>query len=181
MTIKQIEKTWIQNFKKSPLITDGTYNPLIARQLYYGPNENSELPFKKGFQDFNDDFDFSEAEKNLDELLEYLHFIGITISKKSIIDGIARGTTSYQKITKKAFYIFKHLASYDENLDIEDPYHDNMGDLFFLLRIEEGDNGQAKQLTLFDELELPDFYNKYIELPEMAQFCRTQNSIKFTK
>ncbi len=40
-----------------------------------------------------------------------------------------------------------------------------MGDLFFFLRIEEGDNGQPKQLTLFDEMELPDFYNKYIELP----------------
>jgi ATP-dependent DNA helicase PIF1 len=165
MTIKQIENTWRQNFKNSHLINDGTFNPSIARQLYYGPDEDSDLPFKEGFRDFNDNYDISDTENNIDCLLQYLHFIGITISKKSISDGITRGTTSYQSILKKAYYIFKHLAGYDEELNIDDPYQDNMGDLFFFLRIEEGDNGQSKQLTLFDELELPDFYNKYIELP----------------
>lgn len=177
MTIKQIENTWRQNFKKSPLITDGTFNPTIARQLFYGPEEDSDLPFKEGFQDFNDNCDISETENNLDNLLQYLHFIGITISKKSISEGIARGTTSYQNILKKTFYIFKHLAGYDEELDIDDPYHDNMGDLFFFLRIEEGDNGEAKQLTLFDELELPDFYNKYIELPQGYENDKTAQKL----
>lgn len=165
MTIKQIKNTWLQNFKKSPLITDGTFNTSIARQLYYGPDEERNLPFKEGFRDFNDNCDISDSENNIDSLLQYLHFIGITISKKSISDGIERGTTSYPSILKKAYYIFKHLAGYDEELNIDDPYHDNMGDLFFFLRIEEVDNGQSKQLTLFEELELPDFYNKYIELP----------------
>lgn len=165
MTIKQIENTWRQNFKKSPLISAGTFNPSIARQLYYGPDQESDLPFKEGFRDFNDNHDISDIENNIDSLLQYLHFIGITVSKKSISDGIARGTISYQSILKKAFYIFKHLAGYDEELNIDDPFHDNMGDLFFFLRIEEGDNGKPKQLTLFDELELPDFFNKYIELP----------------
>ena len=165
MTKKQIENTWLQNFKKSPLITDGIFTPSIARQIYYGPDEESNLPFKEGFCNFKDNCDISETENNLDILLQYLHFIGITISKKSINDGIARGTTSFQNIVEKTFYIFKHLAAYDEELDIDDPYHDNMGDLFYFIRIEEGDNGQAKQLTLFDELELPDFYNKYVELP----------------
>lgn len=166
MTIKQIEKNWRQNFKNSALITNGKFNPTIARNLYYGPDEDSDLPFKEGFKDFNDNFDFSEAEKNIDKLLEYIHFVGITVSKKSIIDGVAKGTTSYSNILKKAYYIFKHLANYDEDLNIDDPFYDNMGDLFFFLRIEEGDDGQPKQLTLFDELELPDFYNKYIELPK---------------
>lgn len=63
-------------------------------------------------------------------------------------DGIAKGATSYQNIFKKAFYIFKHLAGYGENLDIDDPFYDNMGDLFFLLKIEDGDNGQDKQFIL---------------------------------
>lgn len=165
MTIRQIENTWLQNFKKSPLITEGTFDPSIARQLYYGPDDDSDLPFNEGFRDFNDNCDISDTENNINSLLQYLHFIGITISKNSISVGIARGTTSFSSILKKAFYIFKHLASYDEELNINDPYHDNMGDLFFFLRIEEGDSGQPKQLTLFDELELPDFFNKYIELP----------------
>jgi GTPase SAR1 family protein len=165
MTIKQIENSWRQNFKKSFLVSDGKFNSAIARQLYYGPEEYSVLPFKEGFLDFNDNCNNSEIEIKLDKILEYLHFIGITISKTSIINGIAKGKTSYPSILKKAFYIFKQLACYDEEHDIDDPYKDNLGDLYFFLRIEEGDNVDAKQLTLFDELELPDFYNKYIELP----------------
>lgn len=101
----------------------------------------------------------------------------MTISKKSISNGIARGTTTYQSILKKAFYIFKHLASYDEELDIDDPFHDNVGDLFFFLKLEDGDNGQAKQLALFDELELPDFYNKYVELPEGYENDKTSSKL----
>lgn len=177
MTIKQIENTWRQNFKKSPLITDGIFNPVIARQLYYGPDEDTNLPFKEGFVNFNDNSDIFETEKNIDSLLQYLHFIGITISKKSITDSIASGTTSYQNILKKALYIFKHLVGYDEELDIDNPYHNNMGDLFFFLRIEEGNNGQAKQLTLFDEMELPDFYNKYIELPSGFESNKTAQKL----
>ncbi|MGC9354907.1 MAG: ATP-dependent DNA helicase, partial [Mariniphaga sp.] len=165
MTIKQIEKTWIQNFKKSPLVSDGIFSPSIARQLFYGVDKDSKIPFEEGFLQFNDNFDYTKTDKQLDKIIKYLHFIGITISKESITEGIARGTTSCQNILKKSFYIFKHLAGYDETLNINDPYHDNMGDLFFFLRIEEGNNGQPKQLTFFDELELPDFYNKYIELP----------------
>jgi ATP-dependent DNA helicase PIF1 len=175
MNIKQIENIWKENFKKSPLVIDGTFSPSIARQVFYGGEEDGKIPFEIGFQQFNDNFDYSEANKQLDKILEYLHFIGITISKKSITEEIARGTTSYQKILKKAFYIFKHLSSYNEELDINDPYHDNMGDLFFFLRIEEGDTGQPKQLTFFDELELPDFYNKYIELPNGYENDETAN------
>jgi ATP-dependent DNA helicase PIF1 len=165
MTIKHIEKTWRDNFMKCPLVTEGIFNTSLARQLFYGFEADTETSFKEGFCSFNDNFDVSEAEKEVDLLLEYLHYIGITISRKSIIEGVASGINSYEQILKKAFYIFKQLSNYDETLDIEDPYHDNMGDLFFFLRIEEGGNGVAKQLTLFDELELPDFYNKYIELP----------------
>ena len=106
MTIKQIEKTWIQNFKKSPLITDGTFSPSIARQLFYGVDKDFKIPFEEGFLQFNDNFDYSKADKQLDKIIKYLHFIGITISKKSITEAIARGTNSYQNILKRSFYIF---------------------------------------------------------------------------
>lgn len=177
MTIKQIENTWLQNFKKSPLISDGIFNPLIAKQLFNGPYEDSDLPFNEGIRQFIDNCRISEMENNIDKLIQYLHFIGITISKKAISDVISKGITSYQNIYKKTFYIFKHLSSYDENLDINEPYFDNMGDLFFFLRIEEGDNGQPRQLTLFDELELPDFYNRYIELPKGYENDKTAQNL----
>jgi hypothetical protein len=84
MTIKQIENSWLQNFKKSPLINDESFNPSIARQLYHGPDKESDLPFKEGFRNFKENCDNSDTENNIDYLLQYLHLIGITISKKSI-------------------------------------------------------------------------------------------------
>ena len=165
MTFRQIENIWIQNFKESPLVLDGVFQHLIARQLYCGPIINSDFPFKQSFQYFRDNFDFSQAESNIDALLEYLHCIGITISKKAILDSVTSGKVSYQNILTKIFYIFKHLASYDQSLDINDPFHNNMGDLLFFSRIEEGESMEAKQLTIFDEIELPDFYNKFVDLP----------------
>jgi ATP-dependent DNA helicase PIF1 len=177
MTIKQIEKAWRDNFKKSPLVVDGVYNHALARQLFYGFEDDAETPFNQGFSAFNNQFDFSEAETQIDKLLEYLHYIGITLTKQSVVTSISNGNNSYQQVLKKAFYVFKHLAGYDENLNIDDPYEDNMGDLFFFLRIEEGDNTQAKQLTFFDELELPDFYNKYIELPSGYENDKTANNL----
>lgn len=177
MTIKQIEKTWRDNFRKSPLVVDGVFNSELARQLFYGFEDDTETPFKQGFRDFNDDFDFSDTENQVNKFLEYLHYIGLTLSKKSITDSVSSGSNSYAQILKKAFYIFKILAGYDETLNINDPYKDNMGDLFFFLRIEEGDNNQAKQLTFFDELVLPDFYNKYIELPNGYENDKTANKL----
>lgn len=186
--IRAIEKKWLSNFKKSELVQNDEYNSELASGLYYGFDEdNTEYEnFREGFRAFNDSFDYSNAETEIDKFLEYLHFIGITISKESILKSVNSGDYSYHQILKKAFYLFKQLARYDDSLDVEDPYHDNMGDLFFFLRIEEGSEGVQKQLTLFDEIELPDFFNKYIELPEgygndqvaMNLFSEIENSNK---
>lgn len=177
MTVKQIEKTWLTNFRKSPLVTDEVFNSEMASRLFNGFDDEDETPFTKGFCDFHDDFDYADGENQLDGLLKYLHFIGITIKKQSILNAIQKGTYSYSQVLKKAFYIFKHLSNYDEDLDLNDPYHDNMGDLFFFLRLEEGDSDSSKQMTLFDELELPDFYNKYIELPEGYEKDKTAKKL----
>jgi len=184
--IKTIEKNWLSNFKNSELVQDNKYNSELASSLFYGFDEEviENENFKNGFQSFNDNFDYSSSETGIDTFLEYLHFIGITISKESILKSVNSGNYSYHQILKKAFYLFKQLARYDDSLDINDPYHDNMGDLFFFLRIEEGSEGEEKQLTIFEEIELPDFFNKYIELPEgyendkvaMSLFSEIENS-----
>ena len=166
MSIKQIEIKWLQNFKESPLVSDGVYNESLAYKLFHGFEEENDPPFLVGFDDYFQIFFQSEAEDRVEKLIDYLHFIGITIKRQSIIDSVERGEYTYNQILQKAFYIFKHLSLYDDSLDINDPYHDNMGDLYFFLRIEEGNRDEPTQLTFFDELELPEFYNKYIELPE---------------
>ncbi|HEM49216.1 MAG TPA: hypothetical protein ENO27_03300 [Caldithrix sp.] len=166
MSIKRIEKKWLQNFKDSPLVTDGVFNVALAYKLFYGFHDDENPPFEMGFESFFDCYYRSNVDENVEILIKYLSFIGITIKSHSIIDAVKRKDYSYNQILQKAFYIFKHLANYDDSLDINDPYYDNMGDLYFFLRIAEGNIDSPKQLTFFDELELPEFYNKYIELPE---------------
>jgi len=167
MNIKTIEKNWLSNFKKSELVVEEKFNSSLASKLFYGFDDSDEecYTFKKGFRSFENSFDYSNLDKETDKLLEYLHFIGITLKKQAVEETINREEYTQADILKKAFFIFKQLASYDDSLDINDPFHDNMGDLFFFMRIEQGDTGD-KQLTVFDEIELPDLYNKYIELPK---------------
>jgi ATP-dependent DNA helicase PIF1 len=51
-------------------------------------------------------------------------------------------------------------------LNISNPYYDNNGDLFFLLRIESEESINGGQLNLFEDLELPDLYRRISVLPE---------------
>tara|TARA_B100000767_G_scaffold248031_1_gene248636 strand:- start:5517 stop:7358 length:1842 start_codon:yes stop_codon:yes gene_type:complete len=165
--IKKIEKNWLKNFKNSALVKDGIYNPESANGLFYGFEESTEPSgkFELGFRAFNDNFDFSNPEPQIEKLIAYLHFIGITLSESAINIAVTSGRYSYEQILKKAFYLLKQLTTYDMSLNINDPFYDNMGDLYFFLRLEEGDSNSEKQLTFFDEIELPDLYNKYIDLP----------------
>lgn len=72
----------------------------------------------------------------------------------------------FSKLTKKCRYIFKALAHYDSNLNTNNPYHDNNGDLYFLLRIESKESISGGQLNLFEDLDLPDLYNEVSIIPE---------------
>lgn len=167
MTIKQIEKTWIENFNKSFLIKEGKFDKSISKALFHG-DDNSEFDIdllKEGFNNFYNDFHHHNAEQKLDSFIKYLHFIGITIKKKSIIDSVAKGQVSYSQIAKKAYFIFRTLSNYDESLDISNPFYDNMGDLFFFLRLEDEGGLSNAQLTIFEEIELPQFYNSIVQLP----------------
>lgn len=51
-------------------------------------------------------------------------------------------------------------------MNISNPYYDNNGDLFFLLRIESGESVHGGQLNLFEDIELPDLYKKMTNLPD---------------
>ena len=162
MTDKQIEKLWLNNFSNSPLVKNGVFNSGLAKKMFNGLDKEDDTPFYMGFCQFYDNFCKTDDVEKLDELLGYLNFIGITIKRQSILDAIEKGKCSYAQVLKKAFYIFKHLSNYDESLDIRNPYYNNKSDLSFFIKLERGD----KQKTSFDELELPNFYNKYIDLPE---------------
>jgi len=177
--IKLIEKKWLANFKSSEFVKDGAFNSSFASDFFNGFDEENVhyKTFGKGFQEFYIDFDFTNQETELKTLIKFLNFIGIDISYKSIKTAIDTGQSDCHKIVNKSFYLLKQISRYTENLDINDPYFDNMGDLYFFLRIEQGGNDEEKQLTMFDEIELPELYNKYIELPEGYEKDETAMSL----
>ena len=74
--------------------------------------------------------------------------------------------TDFSKLFKKSYYILKTLAHHADKVNINNPYQDNNGDIFFLLRIESGESITGGQLNLFEDKELPDLYRKIANLPE---------------
>ena len=110
MTIKQLEYFWRLNFKNSSLNIGGEFNFDMAWQLFYGPTDENVIPFKKGFQEFKDKIYIFDEDQHLDDLLKYLHFIGITISKNAIAKSMITGSASYENILRKVYYIFQNLS-----------------------------------------------------------------------
>jgi hypothetical protein len=166
--LKKIEKKWIENFKKCPLIDDATmsFRSHYAHQLFYGRRDDTyPSGYPHGFADFYNSFSTTQSVQAIEKLLEYLHFIGIKISKESIIKHLNKYPDDYAKLIKKSYYILKTLAHYAEKLNINNPYQDNNGDIFFLLRIESGESVNGGQLNLFEDIELPLLYKKIANLP----------------
>lgn len=166
---RNIEKKWIDNFKKSPLIDkeSGAFRSAYAHQLFYGKQDDSYPSyFPHDFSHFFNSCDDIDRDTALENLTEYLSFIGIKIRKEAISNHLEKFPDDFTKLTKKCYYIFKTLAHYGTDLNIANPYHDNNGDLFFLLRIESEESIHGGQLNLFEDLELPDLYKKITNLPE---------------
>jgi len=169
ITIRNIEKKWIDNFKKSPLIDKetGTFLSDYAHQLFYGKHDDSyPTDFPYDFLHFYNSCDEIDQETAVENLTEYLSFIGINIRKEAISNHLEKYPDDFSKLTKKCYYIFKTLAHYGTDLDIANPYFDNNGDLFFILRIESEESIHGGQLNLFEDLELPDLYKKITKLPD---------------
>ncbi len=159
---------WIANFKKSELVKNGVYDEDLGKKLFYGFEKgNITNQFsQKGYQSFHRGLNDHTFETNLEGLLYYLHFIGITIRKVAIEKAINEEKTTYKEVFKKAFFILKQLANYTSNLNIDDPFDKNDWDLNFLIKIEEEVFRRKRQPTLFDQEDLPDFYKSKAELPD---------------
>ncbi|MCX6219950.1 MAG: AAA family ATPase [Bacteroidia bacterium] len=169
VTTRNLEKKWIDNFKKSPLVDKGTgtFKSNYAHQLFYGKEDESyPSDFPDDFSHFYNSCDDTDRDSAIEILTEYLSFIGIKIRKEAILRHLEKYPDDFTKLTKKCYYILKTLAHYGTDLNVANPYHDNNGDLFFLLRIETEESIHGGQLNLFEDLELPDLYKKITNLPE---------------
>ena len=187
--IKKIERKWLENFKKSPLVDKdtGEYQSAIARQLLYGKTEDSyPSDYPSGFSKVYQELQSIERELAIESIVVFLGFIGIKIREQAILGHIEKFPEDFSKLCKKCYYILKTLAHFDDRIKIDNPYRDNNGDLYFLLRIESEESVNGGQLNLFEDLDLPDLYSKVTQLPvdyEKADvvkelFDRIENSLE---
>lgn len=168
-TTRQIERKWVDNFRRCPLVDNetGFYKTNYARQLFYGKQDDTyPSDFPHDFQNFLNTFHHLDREIAIDNLLEFLHLIGIKIRKEAINNHLEKYPDDFSKLTKKCRYIFKTLAHYDEDITISNPYQNNSGDLYFLLRIESDESVTGGQLNLFEDIELPYLYSRFTDFPE---------------
>jgi len=167
--LKSIEKKWIDNFKKSPLVDWDTdaFQSNLAYQLYYGKkDEDYPSNYPHNFLEFSHASAGLERNAAISSLVEYLNFIGIKIREEAIHKHLDKWPLDFSKLINKCKYIFKTLAHYERNINILNPFQDNGGNIYFLLRIESGESITGGQLNLFEDLELPDLYSKFASLPD---------------
>ncbi|MFZ2906282.1 MAG: AAA family ATPase [Cyclobacteriaceae bacterium] len=168
-TIRTIEKKWVENFRKCPLVDkqSNSFKKEFAYQLFFGKN-NDLYPndFPNDFSSFYGSYEGADLETAIDTLLDFLHFIGLKLRKEAVITHLDKYPSDFSKLMKKGYYLLKTLAYHPSGLDVTNPYFDNSGDLYFLLRIESGESVSGGQLFLFEDLELPQLYNKYVSIPD---------------
>lgn len=168
MDLRSLEKKWISNFKKTPLVDKEsmTFRSSFAYQLFYGRQDDSyPEDYPHDFSEFYDSAEEFDQETIIETLVEYLSLIGIKIQSERINNHLNKYPQDLSKLLRKCYYILKALAHYDDDLDISNPYFDNNGDLYFLLRIESEESITGGQLSLFEDMELPKLYNKITSLP----------------
>ena len=163
-----IEKKWIKNFSKSQLVDSNTglFNQDVVKYLLHGESE-IEYPsdFPCGFSMIYHRHSTFSLEESVEYIIDFLHFIGITLRKSALLMHLSKYPTDIEKLFQKNFYLLRTLSHYDETLNLTNPYYDNNGDIYYFLRIESEESIHGGQLSLFEDLDLPELYNKYIDIP----------------
>lgn len=159
-----IQKRWIENFNKSPLVDRPTksFKKSVAWQLFYGRTDDTfPEDYPHGFERFyNSQYEYDRSDA-VDTALKYLHFIGIKLRREAVVSHLQGAPADYHTFLKKSYYLLKKLAHHREDLDVANPYSENLNDIYYLVSIE---NGQG-QLTIF-EIDLPELYSKYVSIPD---------------
>lgn len=168
-TAQQLEKQWISAFSQSNLVDGNTkqFNPLIAHQLFYG-KQHAEYPaeYPDHFLELYQELEEREQADAVQQLLVFLAFAGINIPADTIQIFIEKYPHQYKHIFKRAYYILKTLAHRDTNLDINQPFTENRDDIYYLINLVLADAPKELQLELFEDVDLPTLYNRYVNIPE---------------
>jgi ATP-dependent DNA helicase PIF1 len=90
-----------------------------------------------------------------------LHFIGIRLRKEAVTSHLELAPGDFHLFMQKSFFLLRTLAHHRENLNINNPFSENIGDIYFLIRIETG----QKQLAIFDS-DVKDLSKRDFKIPE---------------
>ena len=164
--ISVVEKKWIENFSKSPLIDESTglFKKDYAHVLFYERPEESLYPsdFPNNFNSFFRNHNSRDILSVLSACCAYLNFVGISIEYQKVVEFIRNTPPEFPKFVNKCYYILKTLA-HNQTIELSNPFKDNFREVDYLLRIECGE----VQLNMFDEpLYLPDLYSRFTNFPE---------------
>jgi hypothetical protein len=158
-----IEKQWIKNFKKSPLVdqTTGSFRHSFAMHLFSGSADEDNKKFPSNYQQFyNSHYEYDRSD-SIDTALRFLFVVGIRLKREKVDAHLSMRSEDYHVLLRKTFYLLRSLTRCDDKLDVDNPFAQTLGDIYFFLRIE---TGQA-QLSIFD-MDLPALYNRGVQIPE---------------
>jgi len=140
--ISIVEKIWIENFGKSPLVDEqtGLFKSDYAHQLFYERPEGSLYPedFPNDFSKFHNTHFSLDIQKVLNTCCVYLNFIGVSIENKKVLEHVKNNPLEYKKFVDKCYYILKSLA-HNQTVLLTNPYKDTFREIDYLLRIECGE------------------------------------------
>lgn len=145
----------------------GQFQQRLAHQLFYGRLDDSyPINFPDNFDEFYKKLGKNTQGEELDKLIVFLNFIGIHLRQEQIQKHLSIFPDDFLKIHRNAYYIFKTLAHYGDTFEVSKPFKDIGNNVYFLLRVEAGEISAGNQLELFEDLSLPELYNKFTSLPD---------------
>jgi Cdc6-like AAA superfamily ATPase len=168
---RKIERRWVENFKRSPLVdkATGAFQKEYAHQLFYGKKDDAyPAYYPQNFQEFyNHCCGGTNVDKGiaLGHLIRYLHFVGIRIRRQVINNHLRIFPNDFLKLIRKCRYILKMLATQGDQLDVDNPFLENNSDVYFLLRIESEQSTEAGDLCVVEDMDLSDLYKRFCSLP----------------
>ncbi|MDZ4667472.1 MAG: AAA family ATPase [bacterium] len=169
LSTRKLEKKWKEKFLLCHLVEqqERAFQIRFAHQLFYGRLDDSyPLEFPDAFNYFYSKRNELVQTEVVAKMLTFLHFIGIELEKEVLDLHLERFPADYPKFCRNCYYIFKTLAHYGTSFEIDKPFKDIGGNIYFLLRIASEESAIATQLDLFDDLELPDLYNRFSVFPD---------------
>jgi hypothetical protein len=69
--------------------------------------------------------------------VRYLEKIGIEIKYEEFNQFVRQVPENFVEIQKRIYFLIKSLTAADEQLDVNDPFPDNRGDIYYFVKIAE--------------------------------------------